>query len=109
MINLYQYESPQAQKLPRDFISSLLDKLTAEKQSLIKEALQIQRMSEGKMKENRKKWYEKHKLMHEGTLETLSAIGLHAVWSWAGHRDQYIFPTYADCEMQEDWLWQCTD
>ena len=107
MTNLHQYESPKAQELPQDFISSLLDKLTAEKQFLIEESVQIWKMPKGKMKENRKKWYEKHKLMHEGTLKTLSAIGLHAVWSWVGHRDQYIFPTYADCEMQEDWLWQC--
>lgn len=109
MINLYQYESPLVQELPQDFISSLLDKLTTERQLLIEESAQIWRMSEGRMKENRKEWYEKRKLMHEGTLEILSAVGLHAVWSWVSHRNQYIFPTCADCEMQEDWLWQCMD
>lgn len=109
MINLFKYESPRAKELPQDFISDLLDNLTADKLALIKEANYINQMVEGKMKKNRLKWYKRQELRHRGVIEALSMVGLNAVWNWAGHRNQYIFPTYADCEMQEDWLWQCMD
>lgn len=109
MINLYQYESPRAQELPQDFIVDLLDNLTADKLALIQEANYINHAPEGEMKENRWKWHERQKLRHQGAIETLAMVGLNAAWNWVSHRDQYIFPTYADCEMQEDWLWQCME
>ena len=109
MIDLFEYESLRVEELPQDFINKILKKLTAEKLYLQKDAIEINRMKDGDFKEARKKWHETRYTKHQGVIEFLGEIGLHPAWNWIGHRDEYIFPSYEDCVVQEDWLWQCMD
>lgn len=109
MIDLFEYESLRVKELPQDFVTELLNNLTAKKLFLRREAAEIAAMEEGLAKENRKKWHEKKQKEHQGAIDILREVGLHPAWNWVGHRDEYIFPSYEDCVVQEDWLWQCMD
>jgi len=101
---IYKYESPRAEELPQDFISDLLDALTKKQHYILEiEAEARKTKDEGLL--NRAK-QERARL--NGALEILGAVGLHAVYNWAGEnkRRRYIFPSFEDCEMQADWLEQ---
>ena len=39
----------------------------------------------------------------------LSKVGIKIEYGWAGHRGEWFFATYEDAEMEEDWIFQCTD
>ena len=42
-------------------------------------------------------------------IQTLNKNGLYPVWSMPSHRGTYYFPTEADCELWEDYIFQCID
>ena len=105
--DVYSYDSPRAGELPRDFITDLLEELT-QKQHWITE----HNIKAHKNRDERLLAYVKEQQTRlNGALALLDSVGLHAVYGWAGEgkRYRYIFPSYADCEMQEDWLWQCRE
>lgn len=52
-------------------------------------------------------YYNSYKTKIKNAEEMLNAIDIYPVINWAGHRDRYFFPTIDDCEMQEDWCFQC--
>lgn len=39
----------------------------------------------------------------------LNKNGYYPVWNMPGHRNTHYFPTKLECEMWEDYLWQCSE
>lgn len=39
----------------------------------------------------------------------LENMGYHPVWDIPGHRGEYRFPTVDECEMWEDYIYQCAE
>lgn len=104
MNNVYDYESPRAEELPQDFIADLLDVLTKKQNYIFEIRAKAQKIEDKYLMNCAKQ--EQARL--NGALEILEAVGLHAVYGWAGgeKRQRYIFPSFEDCEMQADWLEQ---
>ena len=42
-------------------------------------------------------------------LKVLNWANVPIAYDWSGHRGEYFFPTYEQCLMEEDWLFQCAD
>lgn len=55
------------------------------------------------------KYYQMYMTKIKNCKEVLEILEIYPVIGWAGHRDEYFFPTEADCEMQDDWLYQCSE
>lgn len=45
----------------------------------------------------------------QGAKYLLEELGIYIEYDWAGHREEWFFPDYADAEAQEDWLFSVAD
>ena len=54
-------------------------------------------------------YYELYITKIKNCKEMLNAMNIYPAIGWIGHRNRYFFPTVWDCEMQEDWVFQCSD
>lgn len=108
---VYNFESPRAAELPQDFVQDILDELTRRMKWIEKETFKMLRTTDPEKQAQRHQYIEQQRTKLNGALEVLSATGLHGVYNWAGmdKRGRYIFPSHFDCEMQEDWIWQCRE
>ena len=94
-MNPYQYYSPAAENLPKEMIEDIIQFLNRKQKIVLKNRLRgIESNDEVELK---------------AILHFLDFIGLHACYNMVGYRGTYHFPTYDDCEMWEDWIWQCRD
>lgn len=100
-MNIYEYASPLAEELPQDFVQNILTVLNQQQDTLKRyrkmasfEGEQVYRDKQNQIK---------------GMILLLDRLGLHACYDIPGHRGEYCFPTFEDCEMWEDWMWQCAD
>lgn len=95
-MNPYQYLSPRAEELPKDFVDDILDILNAKMNT-------IERFRRKKIDFS----YQEEEL--KIILRFLDMLDLHACYNIIGHRGEYCFPSLEDCEFWEDWIWQCID
>lgn len=109
MINFEDYNNDYIQDLPPKFVNNILQILT-EHQKYIQDQ---QKKANNAQTDFQKKLFTDavFELQAEkrGMIKLLQLLGLHPVYGWSGHYGEYFFPTQEDCEMQEDWLWQCRD
>ena len=105
--DVYNYDSPRAAELPQDFVADLLEELTQKQHWIVKHDIEARKNRD----EKALAYVKEQQTRLNGALELLDSVGLHAAYNWAGEnkRRRYIFPSYADCEMQEDWIWQCRE
>ena len=105
VFDAWNYESPRAQTLPKAFTQDILDKLTEKFHWLVDQQLKVNAMEPGLQKDAAQRYVNEQRARHNEVLHFLSSVGLHAAYSWYGHREEYIFPSYDDCEIQEDFMW----
>lgn len=96
MTNPFMYLSPRAEELPQDFIDDIIELLNSKRE-------RIQRYRHESIDPT----------YHEKELKTilyfLDQLDLHACYNIIGHRGSYCFPNHEDCEIWQDWIWQCAD
>ena len=52
-------------------------------------------------------YYREYKDKIRTAEQILAAMNIYPVIGWSGHRDKFFFPTVEDCDMEEDWYFQC--
>lgn len=95
-MNTFQYYSPRAEELPADFVQDMIKILNEKHKYIIKCRLKDIDCS-----------YHEQEL--KSIIRFLEQLDLHPCYSMVGYRGTYHFPSWEDCEMWEDWIWQCAD
>lgn len=109
MLNIYDYASPRAETLPKDFVNDLLKELTDQQNKLVTAKIMVSKIKNSERKAQREDFLKQKESELRGAINLLDAVGLHAAYNWLGNKEKYIFPSESDCAMQEDWFYQCED
>lgn len=107
MPNFYSYENELVFTLPQKIQDNIIDFLN-----------QIHRIADeywtkafyAENESSKKYCLEKYHYFtdKENTIiRTLNIMEIYPIIGWAGHHDSYFFPTTEDCDIQDDWYWNC--
>lgn len=108
-MNFYEYINEFVFTLPQKVQSNILKMLDDWHNKANYYWVKMYRAEDNDTKEYYKGYYEKFKMKQKDAINLLNMLNIYPVINWAGHRDNYFFPTEIDCEMEEDWRIQCSD
>lgn len=108
-MNFYRYANEFVFTLPQEVQDNILKMLDNWHDMTHYYWVKMCRAENDDAKEYCKRYYEKFKMKQRDAIDLLNIMDIYPVINWAGHRDNYFFPTEADCEMEEDWRIQCSD
>lgn len=109
MTDYSRYANEKVFDLPQEMQDKILDLLTCWHNTALDYWQRSRHAENSDARDYCDSYYKLYTTKIKNCKEMLNVMDIHPVIGWIGHRNRYFFPTVWDCEMQEDWDFQCSD
>lgn len=112
MFDVYKYSDNKAFDLPQDVQDTILgyfNRLQTAANIAWEGHYEAKKNGNGLKAESKLSYFKRKMNALQGAKYLLEELSIYIEYDWAGHREEWFFPEYADAEAQEDWLFSVAD